>query len=101
MNILSISITFIVAAISLSQSVSAIEICEPGYSLPNGASEDQIRDAYRTLKDMLSSYTELEQWAEESLDLFDEEISEASGNNARERVLDRHLIRACTIYGMI
>lgn len=99
MNILSISIILIVAAISLSQSVSAIDICD--YSLPNGVSEKQIRDAYKTLKDMVSSYTELEEWVEESLNLFDEEISEANDYNERERVLDRHLIRACTIYGMV
>lgn len=97
-----IILSLVATALFACGSASAIEleICDPNYPLPEGASEKQISEAYNKLETLATNSAELKSLVGESIRLFNEEIGNASDAYERSRVLDRHLIRVCTINGM-
>lgn len=98
---LSLLIILIVAAFVARESVSVrfFQICELDHVA--APTEDEIVDAYLKLITMSTSLTGLSEWIDESYGLFYEEMSGASDDNDKQRILDRHMVRVCTIYGMI
>lgn len=96
----SLLIILIVTAFVARESVSVrfFQICEPDHVA--APTEDEVVDAYLKLMSMSATLTGLSEWIDESYGSFYEEMSSADYDE-KQRILERHLIRVCTIYGMI